>query len=421
VTSSMNFSLAYYSSDRKTGNIILLNRNNGAIESVEIDVLEKTDSDTNLKPIFVGISAGDTLEDRKIILLDPKTKNILFESAYPEDAFAAHLYEDPYSNRSWFMNDGDKATGNDVLNCGEQGSSVTVVENASSKDAKHLKTVCVGRGHHQAAFSFPSEQHPNTPKQAYISNLKDGTVSVIDNDPESERFLHLIATIDLCEPEKEDSAGKDGVPTVPNKAFPHGLVFSGVSGKLYNLNNGYGTVAIINPSTFEIEDRIAFKGHSNLFIPASGRYVIGRGADRKTDEAHVIAKLSVIDVETHQIKDMVDIPDVYISKYFFNPEGTRLYLTTSSSGNDKQKQNLKTDALLVFDITVLPEIKLINEVRLGSSTGTLDFTVDNGKSQLMFSSNAAEGAVIICNPETGEMIEKIEIAAPNAHSRLWCI
>ncbi len=421
MTSSINFSLAYYSSDRKTGSITLLNREGGKIESLTLGVAEATDSEAHLKPIFVGISEGETLEDRQVILLDPKTKTILFEDEYPEDAFAAHLYEDLDSNRSWFMNDGDKATGNDALNCGENGSSVTIIENAATPNAKHLNTVCVGRGHHQAAFSFPSEQHPNTPKQAYISNLKDGTVSVVDNDPESDKFLQLIATIDLCESEKEDSVGKDGMPSVPNNAFPHGLVFSGVSGKLYNLNNGYGTVAVINPSTFKIEELIPFKGHSNLFLPASGRYVIGRGADRKTDAEHVIAKLSVIDVETNQIKDMLDIHDVYISKYFFNPESTRLYLTTSSSGNDKQKENLKTDALLVFDITALPELKFVNEVRLGSSTGTLDFEVVDGKSQLMFSSNAADGAVIICNPETGEVMEKIEIAEPNSHSRLWCI
>ena len=408
----IDFSLAYYCCDLKNGSITLVNRKNGEVESVLLDKKAATDSEIQLKPIFVGIS-----EDEKVVLLDPQTKNILFETEFPEDAFAAHLYEDPDSNRSWFMNDGDKATGNDILNCGENGSSVTVVENATSSDAKHLATVCVGRGHHQAAFSFPSDQHPNTPKQAYISNLKDGTVSVVNNDPSSDKFLQLIATIDVCEPEKEDKPE----PTVPNNSFPHGLVFSGVSGKLYNLNNGYGTVAIINPVTFEIEDRIAFKGHSNLFLPSSGKYVIGRGADRKTDDEHVIAKLSVIDVETNEIKDMVDILDVYISKYFFNPEGTRLYLTTSSSGNDKQKENLKTDALLVFDITVLPEIKLINEVRLGSSTGTLDFEMLDGKSQLMFSSNAADGAVVICNPDTGEVIEKIEIAEKNSHSRLWCI
>ena len=409
---NIDFSLAYYSSDRKKGSITLLNRKNGQIDKVSINVTAGTDSEAHLKPIFVGIA-----EDKKIVLLDPQTKEIMFESHFPEDAFAAHLYEDPGSNRGWFMNDGDKATGNDVLNCGDKGSSVTVIENPGSSSAKYLKTICVGRGHHQATFSYPSDEHPETPKQAYISNLKDGTVTVINNDPQSEKFLTVVATIDLCEPEKEDNPTQ----TIPNNAFPHGLTFSGVSGKLYNLNNGYGTIAIINPVTCEIEKRIDFKGHSNLFLAPSGEFVIGRGADRKSDEEHVIAKLTVLDVKTNEIKDMLDIRDVYISKYFFNPEGTRLYLTTSSSGSDKQKENLKTDALLVFDITALPELKLINEVRLGSSTGTLDFHVQDGQSQLMFSSNAADGAVLICNPDTGEVLEKIEVAEANTHSRLWCL
>lgn len=412
MTSTIDFKLAYYSSDRKNGSIALVSRENNETSVVTMETSPGSDIEKSLKPIFIGIS-----EDDKAVLLDPKTKTISFESRFQEDAFAAHLYEDPKSNRSWFMNDGDKETGNDTLNCGQAGSSVTVVENATSSDAKHLATICVGRGHHQASFSYPSHKHPNTPKQAYISNLKDGTVSVIDNDPVSEKFLTLIGTIDLCEPEKEDNPS----PTVPNNAFPHGLVFSGESGKLYNLNNGYGTVAVIDVKTLNIIERINFKGHSNLFIPDSGKFVIGRGADRKTDPAHVIAKLSVLNASTHEVEDSSTIPDVYIGKYFFNPENTRLYLTTSSSGNEEQMKNLKTDALVIFDLTKLPKISLIGEVRLGCSVGTLDFQLKDGKSVLMFCSNAADGLITVCNPDNGDVLEKISVGEGNSHSRLWCV
>jgi len=407
----INFSLAYYSGDRKTGSITVVERVNGETTQMNIEVMpESTDHDKS-KAIFIGLTS-----DKNVVLLDPETKGLLFKSHFPADAFAAHKYSDNNTNRSWFMNDGDKATGNDTLNCGNNGSSVTVIENTDTHEAKYLKTICVGRGHHQANFSFPSVEHPDTPKQAYISNLKDGTVSVIDNDPDhNDTYLTVIETIVLFEPEKEE-----GSDSVPNNSFPHGLVFSSVSGKVYNLNNGYGTIAIINPKTHQIEQRIKFKGHSNLFMSPCGRYVIGRGADRKSDANHVVAKLTVLDVTNNEIVDSVNIPDIYISKYFFNPEGSRLYLTTSSSGSDEQKANLKTDALLVYDMSALPKIKRINEVRLGSSSGTLDFAQQDDETQLMFSSNAAEGAIAVMGKD-GHLLEKITVGESMAHSRLWMI
>ncbi|HFE38009.1 MAG TPA: hypothetical protein ENK06_06265 [Gammaproteobacteria bacterium] len=406
---NINFSLAYFTSDRKNSSITVVERANGKTQQINIERLAASEQDQDkAKAIFIGLTP-----DKKVVLLDPESKKLLFQSHFPEDAFAAHKYTDAHSNRDWFMNDGDKATGNDTLNCGDQGASVTVVENADSMEAKFLKTICVGRGHHQANFSFPSAAHPDTPRQAYISNLKDGTVSVIGNDPEKADYLSVIETIVLCEPEKET-----GSETVPNNAFPHGLVFSPVSGKVYNLNNGYGTVAVIDPKTHKIEGRFDFKGHSNLFLSPCGRYVFGRGADRKTDKDHVIAKLTILDVLTHEVMDSVNIPDVYISKYFFNPEGSRLYLTTSSSGNDVQKANLKTDALLVFDMSTLPKITCINEVRLGSSSGTLDFAQENSETQLVFSSNGAEGLIVVMDKD-GHLLEKIQVGESMPHSRLW--
>jgi len=410
---SINFSIAYYSGDRKTGAITVIKRDNGETTTTAIETLAATDLAIERKPVFVGLS-----KENKVILLDPESNEILIKPYFPEDAFAAHIYSDPNSNRDWLMNDGDKATGNDQLNCGDKGSSVTVVEDTTSTNASHLKTICVGRGHHQATFSYPSTNHANTPSQAYISNLKDGTVSVIGNNPDdAENYLSVIATINLCEPDKEEdkSAGAS-----PNNAFPHGLVFSSVSGKIYNLNNGYGTVVVIDPINCNIENRFEFKGHSNLFASPCGHFVLGRGADRKSDAEHVIAKLSVIDVTDTQIKNSIDLKDIYISKYFFNPEGTRLYLTTSSSGSDEQKAHLKTDALLVFDMTALPTLKLISETRLGASVGTLDFVTKNSETQLMFSSNASEGTIAVMNID-GELLEKIAVAKTASHSRLWTL
>lgn len=404
-----DFTLAYYSGDRTTGRIAVVQRRNGDTTITEVECTPDSDLAKNLKPVMVGMA-----EDKRVILLDPQSKKLVFDSSFPTDAFPAHIYSDPHSARRWFMNDGDKETGNDNLNCGDQGSSVTVIENTDSTQARYLATICVGRGHHQATFSYPSDAAPDVPRQAYISNLKDGTISVIGNDPDHEdSYLKVVATIDLCEPEKENNPGE-------NNAFPHGLVYSKQSGKVYNLNNGYGTIAIINPKTHAIEGRIDLKGYSNLFMSPDGRYIIGRGADRKSDADHVIAKLAVVDVATHKLVASKDLPDIYISKYYFNPEGTRLYLTTSSKGSPEQVANLKDDVMLVFDVTSLPELNLISEVRIGAS-GSLEFLCHDGKTNLVFSSDSAGGSIVVIDGDDHRIIETIKVGEPMKQSRTWLL
>lgn len=406
----MNFSLAYYSSDRTTGTLTVIHRRDGKTEIQPLPLQPPSGAEAALKPILIGVS-----EDRRVVLMDPRSKRLSLAQGLVPDAFPAHLYSDPRSPRDWFMNDGDKEHGNDTLNCGDKGSSVTVVENTGSSKAKWLATLCVGRGHHQACFAYPSLSAPQVPPRAYISNLKDGTVSVIGNDPaDVATFLRVLATINLCEPEREEGGGM----SIPNNAFPHGLAYSPVTGKMYNLNNGYGTVAVIDPLSNAIEERIAFKGHSNLFAAPDGRYLIGRGADRKSDPDHVIGKLSVLDVTTKSVADRLDLPDVYISKYYFNPEGTKLYLTTASSGSPEQQKHLKTDVVLVLDMSALPKLRLIKEVKVGSS-GALAFAAEGGRTRQVFSSDSDKGTLVILDGETDEVVETLDVTEGRSHSRIW--
>ncbi|HHJ80925.1 MAG TPA: hypothetical protein ENJ65_04755 [Candidatus Tenderia electrophaga] len=410
---TIDFTLAYYSGDRKTGSVTVVSRRDGQVQTKQLPVAAESGKDKELKPIFVGLT-----EAGQSITLDPETKAISISDEFIADAFPAHIYTDPNANRDWYMYDGDKETGNDALNCGGKGSSVTVVENTDSSAVKYLKTICVGRGHHQCNFSYPSEQAPQVPSQTYVSNLKDGTLSVIGNDPaKPDSYLQVVATINLCEADKEDFDGAQ----IPNNAFPHGLVYSKVSGKMYNLNNGYGTIAVIDPLSHEIEQRIPFKGFSNLFVSPCGRYVIGRGADRKSDPKHVIAKMAVLDVTTNEVLDKIDLPDVYISKYFFNTEGSKLYLTTSSSGSEQQQANLKSGVVVVLDLTKLPKLVFTTELSLDSPAGTLDFLALDGKTELVFASTSQEGVVTIISADTDQVIEKLAVIEPQSHSRLWLL
>ena len=409
-----DYTLAYYAGNRQTGSISIVQQAGGTRQIQRLPLAPESGLDKALKPVFVGLT-----EERQVILLDPRSKEIQIQEAFPADAFPAHIYTDPGSGRDWYMNDGDKETGNDQLNCGDRGSSVTVVENTASAAARWLATICVGRGHHQATFAAPSPQAPAVPASAYISNLKDGTLSVIGNDPaDGASYLKLVATINLCEPDKEDGKAADALP---NNAFPHGLAYSSLTGKVYNLNNGYGTVAVIDPVSHAIEDRFEFKGHSNLFVTPDGRYIIGRGADRKSDPAHVVAKLTVFDVSSATIVASLELPDIYISKYYFNADGSKLYLTTGSSGSPEQKANLKADALLIFDLGGLPEIRLLREHRLGASSGALAFLNENGRTSLVFSSNSADGTLTVIDGDSDEILETFPVSEGMSHSRIWLL
>lgn len=407
-----DFTLGYYAGNRATGAVAVIRRAGGRTRIDPVPTGPESGLEPDLKPVFVGLA-----EDARVVLLDPQSKELRVQREFPADAFPAHIYEDPGSTRRWFMNDGDKQTGNDRLNCGDAGSSVTVIDDIDSARARFLRTICVGRGHHQAAYTAPSGTAPEVPRRVYVSNLKDGTLSVIGNDPgRPEEYLRLIDTINLCEPDKEEG----GATGVPNNAFPHGLVYSPLTGRLYNLNNGYGDIAVIDPRSDRIEDRIAFKGNSNLFMVPGGRYIIGRGADRKSDPAHVIANLTALDLQEMRVVDRLSLPDVYVSKYYFNPEGTRLYLTTSSSGSPEQQANLKQDALLVLDLTALPRLVLRRELRLGSPSGSLAF-VRGSRGPRLFSSNGEAGAVLVIDGERDEVLETIEVGDGMAHSRVWAL
>jgi len=406
-----DFVVAYYAGNRVIGRITVVERRDGKASLHSLPILPETATEKALKPIFVGLT-----ESRQVVLLDPVSDALQVQDAFPADAFAAHIYVDPYSGNSWLMNDGD-ADGNDRIHCGDRGSSVTVIAGAESAGARFQKTVCVGRGHHQAAFTAPSPYAPDVQKLGYVSNLKDGTLSVVGNDPaDASTYLSLVATINLAQAEKEGGV----VDALPNTSSPHGLAYSPVSGKVYSLNSGYGTLHIIDPLTQQIERTLPFKGHSNLFMAGDGRFAIGRGADRKRDPQHVFARLSAFDVTTDQVVDSIELPDVYISKYFINPESTKLYLTVSSSGSPEQQANLKTDVLLVFDLSALPRINLAAEIKVGE-VGSVAFVPVAGRNSLVCCSDAKAGALVVVDGDSDAVVERIAVPGEASHSRVWAM
>ncbi len=399
-----DFRLACYLSDRKTGRLYVIRRQDGRLHCRPLPQGPATGLPPEARPVLVGVD-----EDDRVVLWDPRGETLTHQEALPADAFAAHCYRDPYSDRAWFMNDGDKEHGNDRLHCGEAGSSVTGMAAIDSRRARYLKTVCLGRGHHQAEFTGPCARRPTMPRRLWVSSLKDGTLDVVGNDPEGDDDLTLLARIDLREPERETDEG--------NHAYPHGTAYSPHTGRVYNLNNGYGNVVEIDPETLEITRRADFPGHSNLFAVPGGRWLIGRGADRKSDPEHCLARLSVLDPEHLETRASRILPDVYLSKYFFDPAGRRLYMSCGRSGNEAQQAHLRPGVLLVFDLQALPELPPPQELDLGAPVGTLDFLPGG----LMAASVGERGVVALVDPERLEVVEEVALGESQPHSRLWTL
>ena len=356
-------------------------------------------------PVFLGVT-----RDEQVIMMDAESKAVSRQAVYPERAFAPYAYHAPDGGQAWYTNDGDEETGNDALNCGSEGASLTIVQGDGANGANILKTLCVGRGHHVTTFVAPSKDHPKVPHRVFASNLLDGTISVIGNDPaDASTYLHVVTTINLCEPEKED----DGVMIAPNNAYPHGQVYSPVTGKIYNLNNGYRTVAVIDPVTCEIENRIPMKVSSNLLLSTCGRFLIGKGADRKADPDHVMGRLSVLDVEAGEVCVSLDLKDVYPSTYRFNPDGTRLYVTTAATGKGAQRDYLKKDLVYVYDTSALPKISLIKEIRVGEADcgrRPIAFLRNGAVAHRIFVPNPSEGTLSILDGAHDTVLETVRIS-----------
>ncbi len=363
-------------------------------------------SDDDYPPVFLGISMAG-----QVIVMDPVSKAINYIGGYPQNAFAPYAYRDPASEHVWFMYDGDKKTGCDELNCGSNGSSVTVISStgAPSSNAALLALICVGRGHHVTTFTAPNDAFPDIPRHAFVSNLQDGTISVIGNDPDNkENYLKVLDTINLCEPDKE----KEGNTVIPNNAFPHGKMFSGHTGKIYSLNNGYGTVAVINPVTNTIEKTFELKVSSNLLLSPDGRFLIGKGADRKSDQNHVQGRLTVMDALSGNIEKTLDLKDIYPSTYRFTPDGKKLYVTSAATGQGEQRDNLKKKSVYVYDASALPELTLASEIVVGvadCSRRPLAFATHNNGTQTAFIPNPTDGTISIIDVADDSVIDTVRI------------
>ncbi|MCC6302374.1 MAG: hypothetical protein IT489_06195 [Gammaproteobacteria bacterium] len=399
-----NWSLACHLDFGGTGKVAVVAHRDGKTTVHAIPSAPASGKAPGYRPMYLGVAPGS----RHVLLMDPVSKAVSRAEALPVDAAAHYAYPEPGTGRWWYSNDGDEETGNDPL-CSGGGATMTVVEEGENGAPGVLASICVGRGHHVPSFTGPGAGHPALPRRAYVSNLQDGTISVLGNDPsDGSGYLAAGGLINLCEPVKE----KDGAMQAPNNAFPHGNVYSPVSGRVYNLNNGYGTVAVIDPLNNGIEARIEFKGCSNLLLSPDGRFVVGKGADRKGDPDHVMGRLIVLDAAAGRVVARLDLQDVYPSTYRFSPDGRRLYVTTAATGKGTQHANLKKSSVLVYDSSALPELRLTAELAVGladCSRRPIAFLRRQQAIERIFVPNPTDGTLSVLDG-AGALMETVRIS-----------
>ena len=406
---TQNWTLVCHMNYGSEGKLATIEKTSDGFVTKSIDSSPPTGNDDPAKiQVLLGIDNGS------VLLMDQVTKVVQRAETMPLDTDPSYAYPDYANNRLWFVNDGDKETGNDPVCCDNNGSPVTVVKPGSEPEI--LTSICVGRGHHVTTF-VPQKNDRNA--LAFVSNLLDGSIFVFGNnqdDPDS--FLKVIGSINLCEVEKEKEEGV----SLPNNAFPHGMLYSSITDRVYNLNNGYGTIAVINPDSLEIENRIPLKKCSNLLMSPNQRFAIGKGADRKTNPDHVIGRISVVDLEQGNVISELDVQDIYPSTYRFSPDGNQLYVTTAATGKGKQRENLCIDKVLIYDTSNLPNISLIKEVKVGPADcgrRALAYTENNGKTEWLFIPNPTDGTLSIIDGNTNTVIDTLPIGDGNIKEVLF--
>ena len=353
--------------------------------------------------VFIGLAADGT-----VIQMDANSQAVKHDETFLAESYVPYAYPHFDGDTHWYSYDGDKESGEDRQACPSGGAPMLVVRN-NGVSAEIVKMICLGRGHHVVAFSAPTSTNTAIPKQAFVSNLLDGNIVVLGNDPaDAEHYLQVIKIIDLCEADKE----KSGEHCTPNNAFPHGMAFSPLTGKIYSLNNGYASIVVVDPISLEIDSRLQMKKSSNLLLSHDGRYLIGKGADRKTDPEHVMGRISVVDVMSGNTEASLDLPDVYPSTYRFNRDGSKLYVTTAATGKGTQRDNIKMDLLQVYDTSALPEIKLVKEVKVGVADcgrRPLAYIASNEGPDRLFIPNPTDGTLTVLDGATDEVLETIDI------------
>jgi DNA-binding beta-propeller fold protein YncE len=123
----------------------------------------------------------------------------------------------------------------------------------------------------------------------------------------------------------------------------------------------------------------------------------------------VIGRLIVLDAAAGKVATKLDIRDVYPSTYRFSPDGRRLFVTTAATGKGAQHANLKKSTVLVYDTSVLPELRLVQELAVGladCSRRPIAFLRQKQAIERIFVPNPSDGTLSILDG-AGVLLETV--------------
>ncbi|MCG3773708.1 MAG: hypothetical protein JW395_0521 [Nitrospira sp.] len=359
----------------------------------------------------VGVSNGVSLID-PISGAKPIFEEILLVGRRP-----AHIYRDPTDGQvMWTMLDGDPTTGLDdvpatiadtnppvVVDCSTTGGgAVTIIHNAHIPSGglvpEIIGKVCLyAKGHKVTAFS----RGTGIPKRTFVSSEVSGEIAVIDNEPTigaapNPNYLKLINRIDLCDPLKEllpatcDSEVNTPLTTAftPNNSTPHGIRYSIASNKVYSIQDGYHTIAEIDPDSLLVTRTLDLAGtpYTSYGITPDGKYLFLRGVDTVGNLNSLLGKTAIVDLVNDPLNPFIitsfsDLPNIVPNTFKFAPDGKRLYILASNTatGNGTQPGNQLKNILLEFDTAGFPaQPTLLRTISLEVTAGNhgLDIYAD---------------------------------------------
>ncbi|HKP00796.1 MAG TPA: hypothetical protein VJU02_04105 [Nitrospiraceae bacterium] len=366
--------------------------------------------------LFVNLAAAN-----KVATIDPLTgATPVHETNLVTGTRPVHIYRDPTNGEViWSMNDGDNAAGTttpgeDLINCENParpggavfGSSVSILHNShlgpGANPPTVEKTVCVlAAGHHVTAFSSGA----GVPKRAFVSSETSGEIAVIDNDPASPTKWTMTHRIDLCNPLKEvtcdDESGTSlTIPFTPNNAHPHGIRWSKLTQKVYSIQEGYGQIVEIDPTSLVITNTFDLTSlpYSAFGISPNGRFLLLRGDTTPATGT----KLGVIDLSlmppVRTDFTIAALDGTSPGAFKFSPDGNRFYILAGNTATATKK-----DRLFAFDASALtaatPSLTPLREIVLVATGGhSFDILAQGaGAASFLAVSNSTDNSLSIIN------------------------
>lgn len=369
-----------------------------------------------------------------------------------------HIYRDATNGEViWSMNDtvtvNTATPGDDTVNCNVatrpggpvEGGSVTIIHNSHQGPGAHPPeveaTVCVlADGHKVTAFSQPTAANAAILKRAFVSSETAGEIAVIDNELASPTKWQMIRRIDLCDAAREatqttpatcNSENPTGTALfTPNNAHPHGIRWSKLTGKVYSIQEGYGEIAEVDPTTFTVTPIFTLIGtpYTSFGISPDGRFLLLRGQTTAPDPQ--ATKLGVLDLSvTPAVRTdftIAALDGTSPGSFKFSPDGKRFYILAGNT-----PASTKKDRLFAFDssklipvapatepaLTLLPngEISLL---QTGSHSMDVLAQGPNGAGEakyIVVSNTGTPGTVSIINATTNTRTQDVSVGpAPGA-------